>query len=239
MISTVDRSPLQLMQLHINTLFCCDAEGRLRCVNELGEPPAPRFYLGRTHHGNFWRFRDDLPAATIEKLDQLCQTEPLTTDLASPPQHYAALKAVLQAHAPLQDEYRGPAYWMPKDIHMPANVVLISETNAELLPAPFSWLRAQLGDSDLGPVAAAIEQGSAVSVCFCARRPGKATEAGLETLAGFRSKGYATATVAGWAAAVRRLGCLPMYSTSWDNLASQAVARKLSMVLYGEDWSLQ
>jgi hypothetical protein len=35
------------------------------------------------------------------------------------------------------------------------------------------------------------------------------------------------------------LGCIPLYSTSWDNLASQAIARKLQMVLYGEDWSIQ
>jgi hypothetical protein len=90
-----------------------------------------------------------------------------------------------------------------------------------------------------GTLAAAIAQGSAVAVCFCARRPGLASSAGVETLVAFRNQGYATATVARWAAEVRRLGQLPLYGTSWDNLASQAVARKLKMVLYGEDWSIQ
>jgi len=239
MAGAIEYSALQLMNLHINTLFCCDPDGRLRCVNEAGDPPAPRFYRGRTPHGNVWRFRYDVPAATVEKLEQLCQAEPLTSDLESLPQHYTALRAVLQEQAPLKDEYRGPAYWMPEDGQTAANVVLISETNADLLRAAFPWLLAWVGDSSLGPIAAAVAQGSAVSVCFCSRRPAGATEAGVETLTDFRGKGYATAAVAKWAAEVRRLGCLPLYGTSWDNLASQAIARKLKMVLYGEDWSIQ
>ncbi|CAN5711283.1 N/A [soil metagenome] len=239
MVSVVDRSPLQLMALHIDTLFCCDPDGRLRGVNEAGEPSAPRFYMGRTHAGNVWRFRYDLPAATVEKLERLCQAEPLTSDLASLPQNYAALRALLQEHAPIKNEYRGPAYWIPEDSEPAVPVVLISETNAELLRAGFSWALPLPPDKNLGPFAAAIEQDSAVSLCFCSRRPAQATEAGLETLAAFRGKGYATATVAKWAAEVRRMNCLPMYSTSWDNLASQAVARKLKMVCYGEDWSIQ
>lgn len=237
MANAIDRSPLQLMELHINTAFCCDPDGRLRCVNEPDEPPAPRFYMGRTYHGNFWRFRYDLPAVTVEKLNRLCQAEPLTTDLASPPQHYAAIKAVLEEQAPLQDEYRGPAYWIPEDSPTPAHVVLISATNAELLRAAFPWMVAW--PPELGPIAAVAEQGSAVSICFCSRRLGQATSAGVETLAAFRGKGYATACVARWAAEVRRLGHLPLYGTSWDNLASQAIARKLEMVLYGEDWGIE
>ena len=48
---------------------------------------------------------------------------------------------------------------------------------------------------------------------------------------------HAAAVVAAWAAAVRASGRLPLYSTSWDNVASQGVARKLGLVLYGADLS--
>jgi hypothetical protein len=44
--------------------------------------------------------------------------------------------------------------------------------------------------------------------------------------------------VAGWAAAMRQRGVIPLYSTSWANVASQGVARKLGMVCYGDDWSI-
>jgi RimJ/RimL family protein N-acetyltransferase len=240
MTTALPFSASHLMELHINTLFCCDADGRLRCVNEAGDPPAPLFFMGRTLEKNFWRFRYDLPAATIQKLEELCQSEPLTADLASPPQTYAAIKAVLGEYAARQEqkEYRGPAYWIPEGNHTPANVVLISEANADLVQDTFPWVLPLTQDKEAGPVAAAIEQDRAVSVCFCSRRPMQATEAGLETLPAFRGKGYATAAVALWAAAVRRQGTMPLYSTSWDNLASQAVARKLQMALYGEDWSI-
>ena len=30
----------------------------------------------------------------------------------------------------------------------------------------------------------------------------------------------------------------PLYSTSWDNEASRAVARRLGLLLIGEDWHL-
>lgn len=253
MTNAVDLSTLQLMELHINTLFCSDSNGWLRCINELGEPPAPLFFMGRTLHGNFWRFRNDLPVAIVERVERLCQSEPLTADLATPPQNYLAIKAVIDEYVPHQEqkEYRGPAYWIPKAIPKDtqsmadvadvalANVMLISKSNAELLQPAFPLLLKAAIDGDQGPIAAAIEHDRAVSVCFCSRRPAQATEAGLETVEAFRGKGYATATVAAWAGEVSRLGCIPLYSTSWDNFASQAVARKLRMVMYGDDWSIR
>ena len=233
-----NRTERDLMALQINTLFHSDTAGRLRWVNEPGDPPAPRFFLGRTLHGNLWRFRDDLPATLVAELESLCRTEPIATDLTSPPQQEAAIKALLHAHAPIQEEERGPAWWVPEGNQPSANVLLIDDANAHLLEVTFPWVLREK-PYDLGPVAATLEQGRGVAICFCSRIPGQATEAGVGTLTEFRGKGYATAAVIAWAAAVRKRGWLPLYSTSWENRASQAVARKLGMMLYGEDWSLR
>jgi RimJ/RimL family protein N-acetyltransferase len=81
-------------------------------------------------------------------------------------------------------------------------------------------------------------QDQAVAICFCARLNPQAAEAGVETVAAARGQGYASAAVAGWAAAMRQRGVIPLYSTSWANVASQGVARKLGMVCYGDDWSI-
>jgi len=45
--------------------------------------------------------------------------------------------------------------------------------------------------------------------------------------------------VAAWAAAMRGRGLLPLYGTSWENVASQRVAEKVGAVCYGEDWEIE
>jgi len=239
MITDTSQSMLDHMELLINVSFCCDPEGRLRAVNEPEKPPAPRFYMVRTAVGNHWRFRYDLPAATIQQLNQLCEAEPLSADLTRPPQQYTVIKAVLEAQAPLQDEYRGPVYWIPPGRPRPANVVLIAATNAQLLQPLFPWVLPLPQNPRRGALVATVAQGMAVALCYCSRIPDQVTHAGVETAEAFRGQGYATAAVAGWAAEVRCLGLIPLYGTSWDNLASQRIAQKLGMVLYGEDWWLE
>lgn len=229
----------QWMELHIDTLFQCDPDGRLRCVNEPGNPPAPRFYMGRTNEGNYWRFRHDLPADLVAQLERLCQSEPVTAEFQALPHYYSAIKAVLATHAPMESEYRGPAFWIPAQVTSSPDALLLDDAMIHLAQPNFPWLTTADPYYAMGPVAAVIVDGRAVSLCFCSRFPGQATEAGLETIADYRGKGYAGAAVATWAAAVHRRGCLPMYGTAWTNHASQRVAAKLELVCYGEDWSLQ
>jgi len=80
--------------------------------------------------------------------------------------------------------------------------------------------------------------GNAVSICFSSRIAKASHEAGVETLPNFRGKGYAAEVVAAWAAAIYQMNRIPTYSTAWDNIASQSVARKLKCELYGIDLSI-
>jgi RimJ/RimL family protein N-acetyltransferase len=232
-------SDLQLLAVQIHALFLLDSEQRLVSINEPGTPPAPRFFLGRTLNGNLWRARYDLPAGLVDQLDQLCRTEPPASLLTDPPTHYQAIRQALADHAPIMDEYRGPAYWVPPVSHVPSQVLLLSEAQADLVRTTFPWLVDWLADPANGPVAAVVEHGQAVSVCFCSRLTEQAAEAGVETLDAYRGKGYATAVVAGWAAAVQASQRIALYSTSWENRASQGVASKLGMLRYAEDWSIE
>ncbi len=136
------------------------------------------------------------------------------------------------------NEYRGPAYWLPTINHVPPQVVLLSQTQVYLVQNTFPWLIPWLADPANGPVAAVIEQGYAISICFCSRLTRRAAEAGVNTLETFRGRGYASAAVIAWAAAIQQSRRIALYSTSWENRASQGVAKRVGAVIYAEDWSL-
>ena len=86
------------------------------------------------------------------------------------------------------------------------------------------------------PFYAVVDDDQAVSVCASARMTDAAAEAGVETVAAYRGRGYAVTVVAAWAAAVEQMGALPLYSTSWDNAASRAVAARLGSSPFGADF---
>lgn len=230
------RSDLDMMAMQMQTLFRMDERGQLMAVNEPGAPLAPRFFLGRTRQGNLWRFRHDLPADLVAELDRLCRAEPLAADLSAPPVGYAAMRAVLEERAPITEEYRGPCYRFPDELPDLPGAVELTEGNAGALPPEWMWLRQ--ARAQYAPAAVVLEGGRAVAVCFCSRIGSHACEAGLETLPEAQRRGYGAAVTSLWAQLVRARDLTPLYSTSWDNQASQGVARRLGLVMYGEDFSL-
>jgi RimJ/RimL family protein N-acetyltransferase len=226
-----------LIELQAETLFTHDEAGRI-CLQNDGAVPgerAPRFFFGRTRVGHTWRFRHDLSEALVRRLEELASAEPISSDLRADPACLDQLRAALASCAPIQREFAGPAYRFPDTIGRPDGVVAITAANAEILRENFSDLIETL--HILQPCMAIVRDGAAVSVCFSSRLPGRAVEAGVNTSEGFRGRGYAAAATAAWALAVRERGVIPLYSTSWDNLASQGVARRLGLIMYGTDLS--
>ncbi len=228
-------SDLQSIELHVAISFRHDAHGRLLAINE-PEPdhPAPRLYLGRTTSGNIWRFRADLPDDLVEKLDALLRTEAAATDLRQPP---ASLPDLVELLQPMQDLTRGPAWHFPEHLPITEEVVPISQDNVAVRQRYFPWTATHL--ADLQPCRAMLVDGDAVSLCFSSRNASAACAAGVFTVEGYRGRCYAPAAAASWANAVRESGRVPFYSTSWDNLASRAVAKKLGLVPYGVDLSIR
>jgi GNAT acetyltransferase len=71
--------------------------------------------------------------------------------------------------------------------------------------------------------------GRAVAVCRSVRVRGMHREAGADTLAEFRLRGYGTDVVAAWALDLLKADLVPLYSTNWENIGSLGIARKLRM----------
>jgi RimJ/RimL family protein N-acetyltransferase len=227
-------SDRELMEVQVRALFTHDARSRLLRVNEPDGGPAPRLFIGRTRAGNLWRFRADLPLPLVHELSALCDDEPVDGELRRAPRNVESYVRILETHAPVRRVEAGPAYRFTEYPEPSRPLIAITEQNAELLRGGLEDLLAGVPAEQ--PFLAVVEDGRAVSVCRSVRITPEAHEAGVETLPEFRRKGYATEVVAGWARAVRAAGAIPLYSTSWENIASQAVAAKLHLVPYGADF---
>ena len=227
----------ELMAIQIDALFRQDANSRLLSINEPGnEPPAPRMFLGRTRDGNLWRFRADLPLDLVADLDALCINEPVESPSRKPPLHLDEYTRLLRVHSPGGKQSAGPAYYFNEIPRGLPSLVFVTEADADLLREGFEDLIDELPDYQ--PFVALVQDGRAVSVCRSVRITSAAHEAGVETLSEFRRRGYATEVVAGWSQAVTAIGAIPLYSTSWENTASQGVAAKLGLTMYGVDFQI-
>ncbi|MCS7461549.1 GNAT family N-acetyltransferase [Paenibacillus doosanensis] len=225
----------QLMELHVEALFTYDERLRLHTINEPwpGSGPAPRFFLGRTIAGpSLCRIRHDVDDHLAEQLELWSAEESMGMDVERKPRHFENYRQLLQG----QRFTMGPCFLVREGVSPAADAVIVTRDNAELLRGGFEWLLSEIDYAQ--PCAAIVRDNRAVSVCRSVRITSRAHEAGLETLEAYRGRGLASEAVAGWAKAVRNKGCLPLYSTSWENRSSRRVASKLSLALYGAHFSI-
>ena len=123
----------------------------------------------------------------------------------------------------------------PDDIAVSSQAVRLTTANREAARETFHFLHDE--SADWPPCFVMVVDGRAVSACHTSRLTDQAAEAGVDTLADYRGRGYAAIVTAAWGAAVCESGRIPIYSTGWSNLASQGVARRLGLRLIGSDAS--
>lgn len=225
-------SNLELIDIHARALFLHDGRDRLVAVNTIEGLPTPRLYLGRTPEGNIWRYRHDLAPGLVAELEAILAVEPVTADLEGRAVTFELLAAALERSAPVRQVWEGLAWVVPE--------VIVSDPERQSIPvtpeleiheARHRWLVDELAHWQ--PRVVLMLDGRVVSYCHSARTSPVAAEAGVETMPEYRGRGYGAAVVAAWARAVRAQGRIPLYSTSWENHASRALARKLGLRLYG------
>lgn len=227
-------SALDLMQMHVHALYVQDHASRIISVNDWNGGLAPRFFLGRTKEGNIWRFRHDLPEEICVQLENLCHSEPFT--ISDRPLHEAAYRRILASHSPITRIWLGPAYSFANVFAFASEPILINEQNAFMLQDHFpDWLPDVPHQQ---PFATLLVDGQPVAVCASVRITDAAHEAGVETLDSQRRKGFGAKVVSAWAGIVKKMGAIPLYSTSIENLASQKLAARLGLTQYGLDFHI-
>ncbi len=77
--------------------------------------------------------------------------------------------------------------------------------------------------------------GSIVALCHSSRLSEGAAAAGVSTAPDYRRRGFGRRVVAAWATEVMESGLAALYSTTWENAASRAIAAGFGLRLFGED----
>ena len=209
------------------TMFAADLHGRLTGA-------APRLHIVRTPDAVICRCHADLPddiAAALADIAARPRGRP--TDWA---RDYAGYANTLAPTGPPAKIRSGPLYGFPDALPSGDGAVRIDETNAELLCGGLDdWLPDVAAGT---PMMAMVAEGRAVSICASVRASAAAHCAGVETLPDFRGRGLAARAVTGWARRVRASGAGPVYGTTFDNLASQGVARALGLRVFASEFSV-
>ncbi|WP_222125182.1 GNAT family N-acetyltransferase [Paenibacillus xylanexedens] len=216
-----------MLKIQASTLYTINEQQRLLSINEPGGGKAPALFIGMTSAGSLTYYHEQLPPdLTVE----LGRNSELPLDIPK-------LIRKVETFEPVNHMWMGPAYAFPETSdEWNLNVQLIGHEQRYMLAEHFPELTDHLHERS--PVAAYVIGDSAVAVCCSARVSIHGAEASLYTAPGFRGRGYAAETVKCWQYYVRESGRMPIYSTSWDNLASQHVARKLGLIQFGVDFSI-
>ena len=227
---------IELMRLHIRTLFRFDDEGRLLSTNETPPFAAPRLFLGRTREGNSWHLRHDLPAGQAAELSAMLEDEPPLGELGAEPLCLARAIVILARDLPVTAIHRGPAFVFQSAPE--ASVGALALGPADL--ARFHPQLREMGwteglDESQQPCFGVEADGAIVALCHSSRLSVDAAAAGVSTAPDYRQRGFARRVVEAWAREVVSSDRTALYSTTWDNAASRAIADGLGLRFFGED----
>ncbi len=229
--------PLALAAVHLDLLYERD-EARLLFRSRDVSLPTPFLHLTRTTGGNLWLLSAALLEQERSELVEALSQEPVIGDLndmEDRPPVLRGVRALLAAKSARLMDYRGPVFTFPDPLPLTTgNGEILQEPHKALTVPELAWIRE--ATPALHPLSVTRNaMGEIVAVCHSARSTATAVAAGVETAPDYRGRGLAGDVVLCWAAAVRAEDRLPMYGTEWTNHASRAVARKLGLVLWGED----
>lgn len=223
-----------LLDRHARLLFDLDADGRIAAVNEPEPDPPPRLWIARGRAALLVLVGADVRDDQAAAAEELCgpagwDGRPAKDELL------VRLGALLDGEGRPVEVMSGPAFTFgaPVDIPPVEGLIVVDATTAPLLERHFPFTRRHLGVRS--PVAGVVRDGAVVAICMSCRTRPDAGEAGLFTVESARGQGFARALVPAWRTALDAAGRMPFYSTTWDNTASLAVARRLGLQPFAEE----
>ena len=242
--NSIELTQEELLEMQIKALYIFDSNSRMTAINEpwassSGQiKPAPKLHYGITLDGkSLFRFRHDLSPETIGQLEKFILEEAVAEAVADKanPLNACVLKQLGTFLSLLgSDKYIiGICYNFSNSIEKDETCgININHENINSLEiGEFDWLIEEINHCQ--PCYGFLEENKVVSVCRSVRKSESAHEAGAFTAEKYRGRGLAESVILNWAKAVQSKGLYPLYSTSYDNKASQRVAEKMGLDQFG------
>ena len=237
---------MSAIDLHVHSMFSFDAVGRIDGTNDWVEHPLPKVHVAFSAEAErpTVRFGQSVeePDHWSVRIGELSASSPPPSDQASLLRWRDQLAHLLRPLGTFEIN-GGPAYVADRvPDRAPAGTALVTQDNADVLDRNHADWLADVPHQQ--PMAVALLGEHAVAVCASVRKPPALADtrsgyqAGLETSPIARRRGYAVLAVKAWCHAVAAAGFVPVYSTSWDNIASQRVARRCDLRFLGSDISV-
>lgn len=220
---------LELMKLHIEVLYQQNNKKQLTVVNEPPFEEAPFIFIGSTKEGRIEKYS--------EKVDDLLKKRLQNSIKNQPDDLIVGLINEFTNRVGLHEFTMGPAYVFPEIEQVSDEVIIVTEATKELLKDDFKFTFLDFKAKQ--PCAVMMKDERVVALCCSARQSNKAAEASVYTVEKYRGNGYGAAVTKAWAQQIQALGKVALYSTTWDNFASQGVARTLGLHQYGVDLSME
>ncbi len=237
---------MSAIDLHVQSMFSFDAHGRIDGTNDWVEHPLAKVHIAFSVDADrpavrFGQSIDDSERWSA-RVAELAASNPPPSDQASLIRWRDQLARLLEPLGTFEIN-GGPAYAADRvPDQPPAGTALVTPGNTDALDRNHADWRADVPHQQ--PMAVALLGEHAVAVCATVRKPPAHAgakfgyQAGLETSPNARRRGYAVLAVNAWCHAVAASGFVPVYSTSWDNVASQRVARRCDLRFLGSDISV-
>ena len=233
-----------LLAIDVATLFVLTESGRILHENDPDRSAGPRLYLAGCESGNVVRIRHDVREETARAIDALVADEPPLRGPDSTPLHLPDYIKLLATEAPVEQRSAGLIYSFPDDFGYDYDMTLVSsdthegnQLHARLagrgMPHALVALGFEAAADIWAPWCIALHEGEIASIGMTARIGSTGAEAGVVTVPALRGRGFAAATVAGWASLPSLHGRARFYSTLQTNVSSQRVADRLGLRFIG------
>ena len=234
--------------IYVTTWYVLTDSGQILHGTDKKESPGPKFLLIGSETGNLAVFRHDVGEPTRRLMEAITLDEPPWTDPDSPPIHCDEYVHFLAREGTVTEFGTGGRllYAFPEVLNAPQEASLVDSDTPEgrdfLANLPpgnqfDGWRHPVPGHID-APWCMTIHEGAIASIVETVRIGNGGAECGVTTAPSLRSRGFASAAVAGWASLPSLQGRSLFYCTNRQNVSSQRVAQRLGLKFIGSIFTI-